>query len=87
VERDVYSYERTPTDIAPFGAKPGNGTFAEAGKSNCAPTELRSKERTGSYKHLAPLRPISGEATNNSLLQFQLEFAGLLREAGVARCL
>ena len=32
------------------------------GKSDCAPTELRSKERTGSYKHLAPLRPRSGEA-------------------------
>jgi hypothetical protein len=45
-ERDVYSYEPTPTDLAPLGAKPGNETFAEAGKSDCAPTELRSKERT-----------------------------------------
>jgi hypothetical protein len=27
-ERDVYSYERTPKEIAPLGAKPGGGTFA-----------------------------------------------------------
>jgi hypothetical protein len=40
-ERDVYSYERTPKDLAPLGAKPGSGTLAEAGKSDCAPTELR----------------------------------------------
>jgi len=45
-ERDVYSYERTPKDLAPLGAKPGSRTFAETGKSDCAPTELRSKERT-----------------------------------------
>ncbi len=45
-ERDVYSYERTPKDLAPPRAKPSSGTFAEAGKSDCAPTELRSKERT-----------------------------------------
>ena len=36
-ERDVYSYEQTPKDLAPLGAKPGSGIFAEAGKS-----ELRS---------------------------------------------
>src|SRR5947207_8950169 len=30
-------------------------TDAEAGKCGCAPTELRSKERTASYKHLAPV--------------------------------
>src|SRR5436309_14715137 len=36
-ERDVYSYERTPKDLAPLGAKPGGGTFARAGKSDCAP--------------------------------------------------
>jgi hypothetical protein len=35
-----------PKDLAPLGAKSGNGTFADAGKSDCAPTELRSKERT-----------------------------------------
>ena len=45
-ERDVYSYERTPKDLAPLGAKPASTTFAEAGKSDCAPAELRSKERT-----------------------------------------
>ena len=27
-ERDVYSYERTPKDLAPLGAKPGSRTFA-----------------------------------------------------------
>jgi len=45
-ERDVYSYERTGKALAPFGAKPGSGTIAEAGESDCAPTELRIKERT-----------------------------------------
>src|SRR5436190_12822526 len=45
-ERDVYSYERTPKDLAPLGAKPGSGTFTGADNSDCAPTELRSKETT-----------------------------------------
>jgi hypothetical protein len=27
-ERDVYSYEHTPKDLAPLGAKLGSGTFA-----------------------------------------------------------
>src|SRR2546429_7521516 len=45
-ERDVYSYERTPKNLAPLGAKPGSGTFTGAGNSDCAPTELRSKETT-----------------------------------------
>jgi len=45
-ERNVYSYERTPKDVAPLGAKPGGRTFAEARKSDCAPTELRIKETT-----------------------------------------
>ncbi|MDX6499102.1 MAG: hypothetical protein QOG23_2362 [Blastocatellia bacterium] len=45
-ERDVYSYERTTKDLAPLGAKPGSRTFAEAGNSDCAPTERRRKERT-----------------------------------------
>src|SRR5947207_10745021 len=31
-ERDVYSHERTPKDIAPLGAKPGSGTFARQAK-------------------------------------------------------
>ena len=35
-----------PEDLAPLGAKPGSGTIADAGKGDCAPTELRSKERT-----------------------------------------
>ena len=45
-ERDVYSYEHPPRDLAPLGAKPGTGTIADAGKGGCAPTERRSKERT-----------------------------------------
>ena len=32
-ERDVYSYERTPSDLAPLGAKPGSGAFATADKA------------------------------------------------------
>ena len=35
-----------PKNLAPLGAKPGGGTIAEAGTGDCAPTELRSKERT-----------------------------------------
>ena len=42
-------------NLAPLGAKPGSRTSAEAGKSDCAPTELRSKKGAPSYKHLAPL--------------------------------
>ncbi len=56
--------------ISLLGAKPGSGTFAGgSAKSDCAPTELRSKERN--YKHLAS----RGEATNNVLLHFQFESA------------
>jgi len=33
-------------DLAPLGAKPGSETFSGAGKRDCAPTELRSEERT-----------------------------------------
>src|SRR5204862_3722166 len=59
-ERNVYSYERTPKDLAPLGAKPGGGTFARAGKSDCAPTELRTKERTARLY----ISPFWGEATD-----------------------
>jgi hypothetical protein len=71
-ERDDYGYQRTPKVFAPLGAKPVKGTFAgAAGKSDCAPMELRSKERAVGYKHLAPL----GRSTNNIMLHFQLESA------------
>jgi hypothetical protein len=70
-ERDVYRYGRPRKDLAPVGAKPGSGTTATQGKSGCAPTELRSKERTAGYKHLA----LWGEAANNVLLHFQIESA------------
>ena len=61
---------RTPKDIAPLGAKPGSGTFVRA--SDCAPTELRTKDKDRRAINISPLR---GEATNNVLLHFQLEFA------------
>jgi hypothetical protein len=61
---------RRPKILAPLGAKPGSGTFAEAGKSDCAPAQLPSKERIGSYKHLAPQHPMSDEATSNVLSVF-----------------
>ena len=63
-----------PKDLAPLGAKPAGRTIAEAGKDDCAPPELKSKERRPSYKHLAPLGPLSGEATNNIALRFEVEF-------------
>lgn len=43
-----------PKDLAPLGAKPSGVAFAEVGKSDCAPAELRSKEGPLGYKHLAP---------------------------------
>jgi hypothetical protein len=41
-ERDVYSYERTPKDLAPLGAKPSSGTFTGAGKKRLRCLYLRS---------------------------------------------
>jgi hypothetical protein len=70
-ERDVYS-GRTPTDLAPLGAKPGSSTFAEKGKSDCAPSELRSKKKE---RETINIPPLWGEATTNALLHFQVEFA------------
>ena len=35
-----------PKFLLLIGAKQGSGTVAEAGNSDCAPTELRNKERT-----------------------------------------
>ena len=34
-----------PKDLAPLGAKPDCRAIAEAGKGDCAPTELKNKER------------------------------------------
>jgi hypothetical protein len=45
-ERDVYSQKVTLKELAPLGAKPGDGTIADAGQGDCAPTELNSKEGT-----------------------------------------
>jgi hypothetical protein len=45
-ERNIYSYERPPRDLAPLGAKPGSRIFGGLSKSDCAPSELRSKGRT-----------------------------------------
>jgi hypothetical protein len=65
---------RAPQSSRSLGARPVSGKFAGAGKSDYAPMEIRIKERAAGYKHLAP--PLScGEATNNDLLHFQLEFA------------
>jgi hypothetical protein len=70
-ERDVYSYEHTPKDLAPVGAKRGSERSLDRAKG-CAPPELRSKEKNQQgYKHLARW----GEMTSNVLLHFQLEFA------------
>lgn len=43
-ERDVYSWQYTPKDLAPLGAKPRSETVAAAVKGDCAPTELGIKE-------------------------------------------
>ena len=53
-ERDVYSYERTPKDLAPLGAKPGSRTFAEAGKAIALLRSPGVKRGPPGYKHLAP---------------------------------
>ena len=44
-----------PKDLAPLGAKPGSGTIAEAGKRDCAPTELKSKEKDRQAINVSPL--------------------------------
>ena len=62
---------RTPKDLAPLGAKRGSRTFTGAAKSDCAPTKLRNKERPQAIN----ISPRWGEATNNCLLHFLLEFA------------
>ena len=64
-----------PGDLAPSGAKPGSGTIADAAKAIAVLRSLGVKKGQPRYKHLAPLRPLSGEATNGGLLHFQLEFA------------
>ena len=57
----------SPKDLAPSGAKPNGGTIADVGKGDCALLQgLGVKIRTGSYKHLAPSCPLSGEATDRS---------------------
>jgi hypothetical protein len=48
-ERNVYSNEHNPKVLAPSGAK-----AARVMKDDCAPPELKSKERMAGYKHLAP---------------------------------
>jgi len=70
-ERDVYSYERTPKDLAPPGAKSGTGTFALAQNAIALLRSFGVKIRTVSYKHLAPM----GRTANNVLLHFQVESA------------
>jgi hypothetical protein len=45
-ERDVYSNERTPKEIAPLGAKPGGGTFASQAKAVALLRSFGVKERT-----------------------------------------
>ena len=50
-------------DLAPSGANQNSGTIATAGKRDCAPTELRVKERI----HTINISPYWGEATNNVL--------------------
>ena len=35
-----------PKDLASFRSENGSGTIAEAGKGDCAPTELKSEEET-----------------------------------------
>ncbi|MEP6911973.1 MAG: hypothetical protein ABI923_04415 [bacterium] len=48
----------TRKDLAPLGAKPGNGTIGELAKAIALP-ELRSKEGTSAIN----ISPLWGEAT------------------------
>jgi len=43
---EMFIATQAPKDLAPLRAKPGSGIFTGAGKNDCAPTELRPKERT-----------------------------------------
>lgn len=50
----MFTATGTPDAPAPLGSESGSGICNAEGQSDCAPTELRSKEQAGSYKHLAP---------------------------------
>jgi hypothetical protein len=54
-ERNVYSYERTPKDLAPLGAKLGSRTFGEASKAIALLRSFGVKKGLAGYKHLAPM--------------------------------
>ena len=54
-ERDVYSYERAPKDLAPLGAKCGSGTFAGQAKAIALLRSFDVRKGAPGYKHLAPL--------------------------------
>jgi len=70
-ERDVYSYECTRKDLAPSGAKRDSETMGQQAKAIAL---LRSfGERKDRWA--INISPLWGEATNNVLLHFQLEFA------------
>ena len=67
-ERDVYSYERISTALAPLGAKPAaerNGKEKIIARSYGA---FKSKKRPSGYKHLAPLGRNHIQTHRSSLL-------------------
>ncbi|MEP6912660.1 MAG: hypothetical protein ABI923_07890, partial [bacterium] len=54
-ERDVYSYERTPKDLAPLGAKPAAESLSGQAKAIALLRSFGVKKGPPGYKHLAPL--------------------------------
>ena len=55
-ERDVYSYERTPKDLAPLGAKPPAAEpLPRQVKAIALLRSFGVKKNPLGYKHLAPL--------------------------------
>jgi hypothetical protein len=54
-ERDVYSYEHTPKDLAPEERNPASRTLAGQAKAIALLRSFGVKKGPPGYKHLAPL--------------------------------
>jgi len=67
-ERDVYSYERVPNDVAPLGAKAGRRTLAKESVALLRMLEEQKKDRQA-----INLSPLWGEAMGR--LHFEVELA------------
>lgn len=83
-ERDVYSYERVPNDVAPLGAKAGRRTLAK--ESVALLRSLKSKKGSPGYKPLAPSGPKRWEGCTSKLNLPKLRVVVSVLTRGSAVC-